>query len=116
MFTLTESLDDENEMNEAREHDIEFFKAGKDAAEAFQTAEEAFDFMAFLVEGFVVFPRGNPVGFWRHHRRQSKLKSQLAGFIPLTRSIHDQMTGRGRLLPFLQEFAPRRSIPRLPGR
>ena len=60
MFTLSNRLYDENEMNEAREHDIEFLKAGKDAAEAFQTAEEAFHFIAFLVEGFVVFPRGNP--------------------------------------------------------
>ena len=35
MFTLTQCLDDKNESKKCEEHNIQFFEAGEDAAEAF---------------------------------------------------------------------------------
>ena len=49
MLTLSQGLDDKGEGEEAEEQDIEFLEAGKDAAEAFEAAEEPFDLVAFAV-------------------------------------------------------------------
>ena len=56
MLTLSKGLDDEGEGDEGEEDTVQFLEAGEDAAETFQPAEEAFDFIAFLVEGPVVVP------------------------------------------------------------
>jgi hypothetical protein len=43
-------------MNEAKEHYVEFFKTGEDAAEAFEPPEEALDFIPLPIESTVIFP------------------------------------------------------------
>lgn len=43
-------------MDEGREHDVELVEAAEDAAEPFQTAEQALDFVAALVDLGVVRP------------------------------------------------------------
>ena len=56
MLTLSECFDDEGEAEEREEHAIQFLEAGEDAAVTLEAAEEALDFIAFLVEGPVVTP------------------------------------------------------------
>ena len=56
MLTLSERIDDQNEIDKCEKDDIELFKSGEDASEAFQPAEKPFHFVAFLVEFTVVFP------------------------------------------------------------
>jgi hypothetical protein len=57
VFTLSERINDQDEVDEGEEDDVELFNSGEDAAEAFQPAEEPFHFIALLVEFAVVIPR-----------------------------------------------------------
>ena len=49
MLTLTQCFDDEGKQDEACEQNIQLVEAGKDAAIAFELAEEAFDFISAAV-------------------------------------------------------------------
>jgi hypothetical protein len=49
VLTHAERIYDQREMDEAREHDIEFVKAGED------TAKQPFDFIPLSIHGLVVF-------------------------------------------------------------
>ena len=60
-----ESFDDEGEREKAEEESVEFLEAREDAAETFEPAEEPFDLVAFLVNGVIVIPGMQPVGFGR---------------------------------------------------
>ena len=53
----TNHINNKSELDECCEHDIEFFEAGEDASEAFESTEESFNFIAAFIERFVVFPR-----------------------------------------------------------
>jgi hypothetical protein len=62
VFTLSESFDDECK---AEEEDVEFPEAGEDSAEALEPPEEALDLVAHLIEGPVILPQVDAIGFWR---------------------------------------------------
>ena len=47
----------ESEVDECPEDDVELFKARKDTAKAFQSAEQSLNFIAPLINLFVVLPR-----------------------------------------------------------
>ena len=81
MLTQAESFNNECEMNEGGKHDIEFVEAGKDAPEAFQTAEEALNLIAPFIHLPIIFPGGNPVFLGGNHRDKTQIKGKLAGFI-----------------------------------
>ena len=50
MFTLSESFDDEREVEEAEEEDVEFLEAREDSSEALESSEEALYLVALLIE------------------------------------------------------------------
>jgi len=56
MLTLTKGIGDKREMDEAKEHYVELFEAGKDPAETFEPPEQALDFVALLVQRAVIVP------------------------------------------------------------
>jgi hypothetical protein len=72
---------------ECEEDDIEFLETGEDEAEAFQSPEESFDLIAFLVEGAIVLPRMQPVGLGRDHRNHDLLLSSIFRHGPVRYSI-----------------------------
>jgi hypothetical protein len=88
VLTLSEGIGDKREMNRAKEHYVELFKAGKDAAEAFEPPEEALDFIASLVESAVVFPGFDPIRFGWDDGNHAQVKDKLSGLIVLVGSIH----------------------------
>lgn len=49
--TLTQSLDDESEVDKSQKHNIEFLEAKKNASKAFWPAKEAFYFVPYSDEG-----------------------------------------------------------------
>jgi hypothetical protein len=76
-------------------------EAGEDAPEAFQSAEEPLDLVAFAVHGFVVLPRFETVAFGWDHGDEGKIQRQLPGFIVFLGTVHDQMqwSWQGPMLP-----------------
>jgi hypothetical protein len=42
VLTLSESFDDQNEVDKGEEDDVKLFKSGEDAAEALQSSEKPF--------------------------------------------------------------------------
>lgn len=67
MFTLSESFDDESEVEEADEEHIKFLEARKDPAKALEAPEQPLDLVALLLECAVVLPRFDAIGFGRNH-------------------------------------------------
>ena len=116
MFTLAKGFDDEGEVEEAEEEDIEFLEAGEDSAEALESSEEALDFVAFFVEGAVVFPGLDAVGLWRNHRDHAQAEHQLPGFVTLVGAIHQQRQAFWHRPQFRQQGATFGSIVRMAGR
>ena len=76
-------------MDEGPEHDVEFVKAGEDSPKAFQSPKQPLDFIATPVHGPVIFPWRDAIPLWRHDRRKSQIKYQLACFISLVCLVHD---------------------------
>jgi hypothetical protein len=67
-LTHPQSISDEREAEEPEKHHVPFVEASEDAAIAFQSTEQSFDFISSLVQGPVVLPWFDPVGFRRNHR------------------------------------------------
>jgi hypothetical protein len=88
VFTLSESFDDESEVEEADEQYVEFLEAGEDSTEALEPAEQSFDLVTFLVEGAVVFPGFDAIGLGWNHRNHAQIEYQLARLIALIGTIH----------------------------
>jgi hypothetical protein len=74
----------------SEEKDIEFFEAGEDSAEAFESSEEPLDFVALLVEGAVVFSGFDAVGLWRNGRDHAQAEHELLGLVTLVGAIQQQ--------------------------
>ncbi len=53
----TKGKNDEGEVDERFEHDVEFVKAGENAAKTFESAEKSFNFIATFVDLPVIIPR-----------------------------------------------------------
>ncbi len=95
MLTLSQSLDDQGEGEETQEQYVQLFEAGEDSAEAFETAEEPLDLIAFAVHGFVVLPGLQPIAFGWDHGNKAEIQRQLPGFAILVGPVHDQVQGCG---------------------
>jgi hypothetical protein len=80
VLTLSERFDDESEAEESEEHAVLFLEAGEDAAVTLEAAEEALDFIAFLVEGPVVTSGINAIGFRRDYGNHLQREHQPDGF------------------------------------
>lgn len=97
-------------MEEGSEHDVEFFETREDAPEAFELAEEPFDFVAQLVELLVIFPRLLAIVLGRHDSREASMRDGCARLIALISLVHghEQLAGQGfgLVLPILQKRPP----------
>jgi hypothetical protein len=62
---LSESFDDECEVEETEEEYVEFLEAREGSLEDLESEEESLDFVALLVESPVVFPWVGAIGLWR---------------------------------------------------
>ena len=69
----TNHIYNEGEVDKSSEHDIELFEAGEDAPIAFETAEQALDFVAPFVELAVVWPWILSVRLGRNNGLKAKL-------------------------------------------
>jgi hypothetical protein len=75
-------------MEKSSEHDVKLFEAREDAPEAFEFAEEPFDFVAPLVELLVIFPRLLAIILGRHDSREASLRDGCARLIGLVSLVH----------------------------
>jgi len=89
VLTLSDSFDDEGEAEEREENAIQFLEAGEDAPVTFEAAKEALDFIALLVEGSVIAPGINAIGFGRDYRNHIQREHKLTGFVAFISTIHD---------------------------
>ena len=90
MLTLPEGLNDQGEVEEGKEYDIEFVEAREDAAEAFQSPEEPFNFVASPVHSLVILPGVEAIAFGRNHRKEVEFQGQLTGLVVLVGLVHDE--------------------------
>lgn len=68
LLKLTQTLDDQCDMDERDEHDIEFFKPREEAPKSLASAEEPFDLIAARIQGTIICPGRESIVFGRHHR------------------------------------------------
>ncbi len=61
----------EGEIQKSSEHNVELFEPREDAPEAFELAEEPFDFIAPLVEFLVIVPWLLAIVLGRHDSREA---------------------------------------------
>ena len=97
-------IGDERKVDKEGEHHIKFVKPCEEPAESFQAAEEPFHFISLLVQLLVVFPWLPTITFRRDHGDEAKIAHQLARFITLIGSVHDNV--RGHRLCALQQRTP----------
>ena len=116
MFTLSESFDDECEVEEADEEHVELLEAGEDSAEALEPAEQPLDLVALLVKGTVVLLGLDAIGLRRNPRNHAQIEHQLPCLIAFISLVHQhrQAFRHARQLP--QKLAAFRCIVRVAGR
>jgi len=79
-------------VDEGEEHEIELVEAGRDSAKAFESSEESFDFVAFLVQHPVVIPGVVAVALGWDDWGVAQVLCQVPGLIILVGAVHDQGT------------------------
>ncbi len=84
MLTLAECLDDESEAEESEKDAIEFLEPAEDASVTFEPSKQSFDLIPFAIQGAVVAPRINTIGFAWHNQHHAQFQHQLTS---LSRSI-----------------------------
>jgi hypothetical protein len=89
--TKAQCVHNKGKKDKAGKHYVELVEAGKDAAEAFEPAEEALDFIASAIHPAIIFPRAKTIRIGWHYQDIAKFQAQIAGFIALIRPIHNQM-------------------------
>ena len=104
MFTLTKRFNDESEVEEAQEEHVELLKSGEDSAEALEATEEPLDLVALFVEGTVVVPGLDTIGFGRNHRNHAQIEHELSGLVALIGSIHQHGQAFGHAREFPQQL------------
>ena len=76
---------------EGEEDEVELFEAGEDATKAFESTEEPFYFIAFLVEGTIIFPRAPMrLDSGRDNWNHAEIENQLPGQVILVGFVHQQ--------------------------
>ena len=116
VFTLSESIDDEREVDEGDEHDIQFVESREDAPEAFETTEQPFHFVSAFVHFPIVFPRFKAVALWRNNRDETQVQCELSCLVAFICLVHQQVQwpiGRPKAL---KQGSPLRCITGLSGR
>jgi hypothetical protein len=96
VLTLSDSFDNESEAEEREEYAIQFLEAGEDTTVALEPTEETLDFIALLVDGSVIAPGINAIGFGRDHRNHIQREHKLTSFIAFISAIHDHRHSRER--------------------
>jgi hypothetical protein len=96
VLTLPECFDDKSETEEREEYAIQFLEAGKDAPVTFEAAKQTLDFIALLIEGSVIAPGVNTIGFGRDHRNHIQREYKLTSFVAFISTVHDHGHARER--------------------
>ena len=91
LFTLSERIDDERELDEGDEHHVEFVKSGEDATEAFKATKQPFDFISALVHFTVVFPWLKTVALGRNNRNKAQVERKLPRLVAFVGFVHEQV-------------------------
>ena len=81
-LTRDELQDHDNEENR-RKHEIEFFIPGLYSSETLNSPKEPFYFVSLFVKFEVIIPRFPAIGFWRNTRSLSKIDGGFARFVAL---------------------------------
>src|SRR5208282_2988348 len=103
-------------MEEGEKDHVEFVEAREDATKTFEPAEQALDFVAPAVHGFVVLPGLQSVGSGWDQRDETKVQSQLQGLVVLVGPVHDQVQRRRQGSDAAQQFAAFDGVGGLAGR
>ena len=103
-------------MNKGHEHHVKFLESGEDATKAFEAAKQPLDFVASLVHGSVVLPRGEAILLGWNDRDKAKIEGQLAGVISFVGPIHQQVNRPRCRAEATQKLAPFRCVVRVAGR
>ena len=99
----TECFNDQSEVNKSDKHHIKFLKAREDASKTFESAKQAFDFIAALIHRLIVFPSVDSITLGRNYWHKTKIERELAGFISFVGSVHQQVQRpMGRTQPIQQ--------------
>ena len=93
-----------------------FSNRREDSPKTLESAEQAFDLIASLVHGAIVFPRRDPILFGRNNRDEPKIECELPGFISFVCPIHQQMQRPGSLTQIAEQLATLGRIVGLAGR
>ena len=88
---VAKAFNDQGEMDKSQEHDVEFFESREDAAKAFESAKQSFDFVASSVHGAIVIPRCDSILLRRNDWNKAKVKRQLSCVVAFVRTIHQQV-------------------------
>jgi len=56
---------------------------------SFQFSKQPLDFISFLVQLFIVLPRGFTITFWRHNRRKPQARNQSPSLATFIRPVHN---------------------------
>lgn len=116
LFTLSEPIDDEREIDEGEEHHVQFVESGEDTTEAFKATKQAFNFISALVHFAVVFPWRKTVAFGRNNGNEAKIERELPRFVAFVCLVHKQVQWPIRPSKASQQGAPFWCITRLAGR
>jgi len=100
-------------MNKRGEHYVELLESGKDSSEALESAKEALDFVAPLVNRLAVVPGGDAIALGRHDGFETQVESQLPGLVTLVGAVHDQVHRAIGPAKRLEQFASLGSVVRL---
>lgn len=92
-------------MDKGQEHYVEFLESGKDATKAFEAAKQPLDFVAALVHGPVVLPRGEAIVLGRNDGDEAEVERQLSGVVSFVGSIHQQVNWPRCRPQTVQKFA-----------
>ncbi len=91
MFTLSEPIDDEREIDKGEEHQVQFFEPRKDAAEAFEAAKQALNFVSALVHFPIIFPWFNAIAFGWNDGNETQVERELPCLVTFIRLVHDEV-------------------------
>jgi hypothetical protein len=113
VLTLSNPISDEREIDESREHHVPFFEPGKDAAEAFEAAERALNFVSAFVHFTIIFPWLKAIAPGRDDRNETQVERELPGLLTFIRLIHYEVQWSIGPPKALQQGASFWRIPRL---
>lgn len=88
VFTLSEPIDDEREIDKGEKHHVQFFEPRKDAAEAFEAAKQALNFVSALVHFPIIFPWFKAIAFGRNDGNETQVERELPCLVTFIRLIH----------------------------